>query len=142
MPGDLKVFTVSSTGALVPGVPTPPAFVSGIDKLVQIVALLLLSNGGRSIANPGRAGGLRQLIGSNFDPTDPAELFADVRIMVTRAEQLVKEEQVQTNRPASERLLQLQLVDIIPNEAELSVEIVLGVINEEQSQAQAVVAVQ
>jgi len=141
MPGDLKVFTVSATGALIPGIPSPPAFVTGIDKLVQLVALLMLSNGGRSIANPGRAGGLRQLIGMNFDPADPAELFADIRIMVNRTEQLLKEEQVRTNRPSAERLLTLQLIDVIPNEDELSVEIVVGVINEEQSLSQAVVAI-
>jgi hypothetical protein len=137
---DIMVLVVDpDTGALRPGLPRPPKSVSGIDKLVQLVALL--SNGGRSIANPGRAGGLRQLLGLNIDPDDPSEIFADVRLMVSRVEQFIKEEQVLTNRPPSERLLLLQLVDVIAREEDLSIEIIVGVINEQQAQQRAVVAV-
>jgi hypothetical protein len=114
--------------------------VEGIDLLVQIVALLFLLNGGRSISTPGRAGGLRELLGSNLDPDDPAELFADVRLIVSRVEQTIKEEQVRTQRGPSERLQALQLVDIIPDgDNGTSIEVIVAVVNEEQQQAQAVV---
>lgn len=127
------------TGRLRLGLPKPPATVEGIDLLVQIVALLFLNNGGRSIVSPGRAGGLRALLGSGFNPDDPAELFADVRLVVSRIEQLIKEEQVRTQRPPSERLQNLQLIDILPDPVNPEFEITVAVTNEEQQQAQAVV---
>lgn len=139
---DLKVLTRdATTGRLIPGVPRPPQTVSGIDLLVQIVALLYLNNGGRSIFTPGRAGGLRDFIGLNFDPDDPSELFADLRLMTSRIEQMIKEEQEQTGRPTSERLQQLLLLDIIPDPVQPEIEIIVQVINEEQQTSQAVVVV-
>jgi hypothetical protein len=137
---DLKLLIRDpATGRLRLGMPRPPAVVQGIDKLVQIVALLFMENGGRSIVTPGRAGGLRALLGSNIDQSDPAELMADIRLIVSRVEEQVKQEQVRTRRPPSERLQSLQLVDIVPDEDQPEVEIIVAVINEEQQQAQAVV---
>jgi hypothetical protein len=138
---DLKVFTVDpSTGAMRLGVPKPAQTISGIDLLVQIVALAFLNNGGRSISNPGRAGGLRAYIGSyNIDPDDPSELFTDIQLMTSRVDEMIKLEQVNTSRPPSERLRSLQLADIVPNEEDLSVEVVVRVVNEEGAVANAVV---
>lgn len=139
---DLKVLTRdATTGRLTPGVPRPPQTVEGIDLLVQIVVLLYLNNGGRSIFEPGRAGGLRAFIGLNYDPDDPSELFADLRLMTSRIEQMIKEEQEKTRRTASERLLSLQLLDIIPDDVNPEIEIIVQVINEEQQTQQAVVVV-
>jgi len=139
--GDLKILVLDpATGTLVPGIPRPPQEVTGIDKLVQIVALELLNNGGRSIFNPGKGGGLRALIGGNADYDDASELFADVRITVSRVEESIKSGQVSTTRAASERLSGLQIVDITPDESTLSVNVIIGVINEEQRLAQAQVA--
>jgi len=139
---DLKILTRDKiTGRLVPGVSRPPQSISGIDLLVQVVALLFLSNGGRSIFEPGRAGGLRNFIGQNFDPEDPSELFADLRLMTTRVEQQIKEEQEGTHRGPSERLLSLRLLDIIPDPNLPEIEIVVQVINEERQTQQAVVVV-
>jgi hypothetical protein len=137
---DMKVLTRDpSTGVLTLGVPTPPEYIEGIDLLVQIVALLYLNNGGRSIANPGRAGGLREFIGINYDPDDPQEVFADIQLMTSRIEQMIKEEQVYTSRPPSERLQRLQLIDIIPNEEQREIDIRVAVVNEEQSVSELVV---
>jgi hypothetical protein len=139
---DLKLFIVDeNTGRLRLGLPSPPETVEGIDLLVQLVAFLFLNNGGRSIFQPGRSGGLRRYIGLNFDPEDPSELFADFRLMTTRIEQIIKEEQVVIRRPASERLLSLQLIDIVPDEDQAEIEIIVQVVNEEQQQQQAIVAV-
>ena len=139
---DLKVLTRDSiTGRLVPGISRPPQQVSGIDLLVQIVTLLFLNNGGRSISEPGRAGGLRNFIGLNFDPDDPSELFADLRLMTSRVEQMIKEEQERTSRPASERLLSLSLLDIVPDPVLPEIEIIVQVRNQEQQTGQAVVVV-
>lgn len=138
---DIKVlYRDDATGALSVGMARPPESISGIDLLVQNVTLLFLNNGGRSIFQPGRVGGLRDLIGINVDPDDPSELFADIQLMASRIEQTIKQEQTQANRPASERLQSLQLVDIVPSDDNTSVEIIVAVVNEEQQVAQAVVA--
>jgi hypothetical protein len=139
---NLKVLVADPvTGRLTLGLSRPPVFLDGIDLLVQIVALLLMENGGRSIATPGRAGGLRNLLGSNINPDDPAELFADVRLIVSQVEQTIKEEQVSMNRPPSVRLQSLPLIDIIPDADSTSIEILISVVNEEQQQSQAVVVI-
>lgn len=139
---DLKILTLdATTGRLVLGIPRPPQTVSGIDLLVQIVVVLFLNNGGRSIFNPGRAGGLRSFIGLNFDPDDPAELFADLRLMTSHVEQMIKEEQAATNRNASERLLTLQVLDIIPDDVNPEIELIVQVVNEEQQTQRAVVVI-
>lgn len=137
---NLKVLSRDpTTGRLRLGLTVPPRSVSGIDLLVQEVALLLLNNGGRSIAFPGLGGGLRALIGTGYSPDDPSELFADVRLIVSRVEQIIKEGQIRTRRPPSERLQSLRLIDIIPDPINPEFEIVISVINEEQQQSQAVV---
>jgi hypothetical protein len=138
--GDLKVLIADpATGALTLGLPRPPQYVSGIDKLVQIVVLELLNNGGRSIFQPGGGGGLRAILGTNVDYDDVSELFSDVQVTISRVEENIKQAQVNTQRPPSERLGQLQIVDIVPDEANLAVEVFIGVVNEEQTLAQAVV---
>ena len=139
---DLKLFIIDeNTGRFRLGLPSPPETVEGIDLLVQIVAMLFLNNGGRSIFQPGRSGGLRRYIGQNFDQEDPSELFADFRLITNRIEQIIKEEQVLIGRPASERLQSLQLVDIVPDEDQAEIELIVSVVNEEQQQQQAIVAV-
>jgi hypothetical protein len=139
---DLKILTLDpNTGRFRPGLTSPPEEIDGIDLLVQNVTLLYLTNGGRSIVTPDRVGGLRQFLGSNFDPDDPSELFADITMMTRQIEQQIKEEQVSTNRPPSERLQSLQLIDIIPDEEEGAIEIRVSVVNEEEQRQQAVVVV-
>src|SRR6266849_5272489 len=129
--GDLKMLLADpTTGALRLGMPRPPEFVSGIDKLVQIVALELMNNGGRSIFRPSAGGGLRVLLGTNVDYDDPSELFADVRITVSRVEGNIKTDQVTTRRPPSERLSTLQIVDLVPDLPNLSVSVLIGVVSE------------
>lgn len=139
---DLKILTQDpSTGRLKLGISRPPRKTEGIDLLVQNVALLFLNNGGRSIFAPGRAGGLREFIGLPFDPEDPSELVADLQVMVSRVEEQIKEEQVRTSRPPSERLQSLHLIDIVPDDDQPEAEIIVAVVNEEQQQRQAIVVV-
>lgn len=136
----LKMLTTDPlTGALRIGIPRPPQTVEGINALMQIVALTMLNNGGRAITRPGWAGGLRKLIGANLDGDDMSEVFADLRIMISTIEQLIKEDQVNTNRPPSERLQSLQLIDVTPDDSDLAVLATVAVINEEHQQSRAIV---
>ena len=141
MAGDLKMLSRTADGTLVLGMSRPPEFLDGIDKLVQIVTLVLLTNPGRSIFTPSKGGGLRSLIGINIDPEEPGELFADIRLMIERSRDFILQTQVNTMRPSSERLKDLQLVDIVLNDNSDQVEVLLGVINEEQDVGQALVPI-
>ena len=138
----LKILVADpASGALSLGLTSPPQYVSGIDLLVQIVALELLNNGGRAIMDPNKSGGLRSLLGSNIDPNDPSEIFADVSLIVSRVATQIKASQTSTGRLPSERLSDLQLVDISTPTAD-SAYVYIGVINEEEQVAQAAVAIQ
>ena len=128
-----------ATGRLKLGMPRPPEFVQGIELLVQLVAILFLTNGGRSITNPGWAGGMRALLGTNYDISDPSELMADIKLIVSRVEELIKQDQVRTRRPPSEMLQALQLIDLVPDPVNPEIEVIVAVVNQEQQQAQAVV---
>lgn len=139
---DLKIFSIDpATGRFKVGIPRPSVEISGIDLLVQNVAQLYLTNGGRSIVTPDRIGGLRQYLGANVDLEDPSELFADITMMTRQIEQQIKEEQNSTQRPPSERLQELRFIDIIPDEEQAAIEIRVQIVNEEQQQQQALVAV-
>jgi hypothetical protein len=139
---NLKMFKVDpDTGRFSLGLSKPSVEISGIDLLVQNVAQTYLTNGGRSIVYPDRLGGLRQYLGANVDLEDSAELNADIVMMTRQIEQQIKEEQNGTRRPPSERLQELRFIDIIPDEQESAIEIRVQVVNEEQQQAQALVAV-
>lgn len=139
---DLKIFSIDpATGRFKVGIPRPSVEISGIDLLVQNVAQLFLTNGGRSIVTPDRIGGLRQYLGANVDLDDPSELFADITMMTRQIEQQIKEEQTSTTRPPSERLQELRFIDIIPDEEESAIEIRVQIVNEEQQQQQALVTV-
>jgi hypothetical protein len=129
------------TGRLRLGLPRPPEYVSGIDLLVQIVVVTFFNNGGRSIVNPGWAGGMRALVGSNYDISDPAEIMADIRLIVSRVEELIKQDQVRTRRPPSEMLQTLLLIDIVPDPVNPEIDVIIAVVNQEQQQSQAVVVV-
>jgi len=137
---DLKLLERDeATGRLRPALTRPPETVEGIDLLVQIVALTYLTNPGRSIVFPNRGAGLRSFIGSSFDLTDPSELFADLRLITSQVEQVIKQEQQNTSRPPSERLARLQLIDLIPIEDQLEIDMIVQIIAEDQQQTRATV---
>ena len=113
MSADLKIISADETGVIRVGLQRPAVKIQGIEKLVQIVALELLRNGGRNIADPTAGTGLRGRIGTNIE--DEAEFFADIRLMVSNGETNIKERQIGTTRGPDERLAQLALIDIVPN---------------------------
>ena len=130
---DLRIISRDPvTGVVSLGLPDPPEFISGIDKLVQTVSLTLLNNGRRSIFSAGRTGGIRQLLGNNFDEEDPSEIFADIRLSVSQTEDIILKEQGQTSRPPSEMLQTLQLIDVFMDDETREVNVIIGVVNEEQ----------
>ena len=140
---DIKIVTKdANTGVLSIGIPRPPKFVSGIDLLVQIVVIELLTSPGRDISDPQSGGNLRSLIGANLAFSDEAEVFAEVRIMISSAEQNIKRKQRTVQRPSSEKLSRLDLIDIVPDEENLQLEIILRVVSLDQQDTEAIVGLQ
>ena len=140
---DVKIVTKDpNTGVLSIGMSRPPQFVSGIDLLVQIVVIELLTSPGRDILDPLSGGNLRSLVGSNIAYDDEAEVFAEVRIMITSAERNIKRKQRTTQRPANEKLSSLDLIDIVPDEENLQLEVILRVVSLDQQDTEAIVGLQ
>lgn len=127
------------TGVLSIGISRPPQFVSGIDLLVQIVTIELLHSPGRDITDPETGANLRSLIGANIAFDDEAEIFAEIKLMVQTAENNIKALQTSSSRPANEQLGRLELIDVVPDEENLQLEIIIRVISLDQQSTDAVV---
>lgn len=127
------------TGVLSIGISRPPQFVSGINLLVQIVTIELLHSPGRDITNPETGANLRSLIGANIAFDDEAEIFAEIKLMVQTAENNIKTLQASSSRPANEQLARLELMDVVPDEENLQLEIIIRVTSLDQQSTDAVV---
>jgi hypothetical protein len=143
MSADLRIISRDENGVIRVALPrrndkVVSEKIQGIDKLVQIVALELLRNGQRNIADPTDGTRLRDMIGKNFDPSDEAEAFADVRLRISTGDTNIKERQLGTTRTANERLAQLNLVDIVPNVSAAELEVTLEIISEAEERARAI----
>lgn len=140
---DVRIVTRDPvTGILAVGIPRPPQYISGIDLLVQIVVIELLTSPGRDINDPESGGNLRSLIGANVAFDDEAEVFAEVRIMISATEQNIKRKQRNVQRPASEKLSRLDLIDIVPDEENSQLEVILRIVSLDQQDTQAIVGLQ
>jgi len=127
---DLKVFVRDENGVLRWGLVRPSVKIRGIDLLVQLVANELVRNPGRNVNDPDAGAGLRQMIGQNISTEDETEFFTDVRLRVTTAESNIKERQIKTSRPSSERLARLSLIDMIPIVERSELELVIEIVSE------------
>lgn len=128
-----------NTGVLSIGFGRPPEYISGIDKLVQVVTIELLTSPGRDINDPSSGGNLRSLIGSNVAFDDEGEVFAEIRIMVSAAEANIIRKQRNAQRPANEKLARLELIDIVPDEQNAQLEVILRVVSLDQQDTEAIV---
>lgn len=104
--------------------------VTGISKLLQIVVLSLLNVPGKDILDPELGGGLPELIGLNFDPTDTGEILSEVGRRIRKAETEIQTSQVGLNCPPDEKLQSIQVASITPGENLDEVLVRLRVINE------------
>ena len=140
---DVKVVTRDpATGVLKVGISRPPQYVEGIDLLVQIVVIELLTSPGRNIVKPADGSNLRSLIGANVSFDDEGEVFTEVKMMISAAEKSIKRNQRGVQRPANEKLSRIELVDIVPDEENLQLEIILRVISLDQQTSEAIVGLQ
>lgn len=137
---DVRIVTRdSTTGVLSIGIPRPPQYIKGIELLVQIVTIELLSSPGRDINNPTYGGNLRSLIGSSIGYDDEAEIYAEIKMMVQTAEKNIRQMQQATSRSSNEKLSRLDLIDVVPDEENLQLEIIIRIISMDQQETEAIV---
>lgn len=108
-----------------------PKKLSGIYKLIQIVVLSLMNTPGRDVLDPEKGAGLPTLVGSNIDPNDSTELYGDIAQKINKAEAEIISAQIGVADPASEKLSELQILDIRSGDNQDEIFIRLRIINQE-----------
>lgn len=107
-----------------------PKKVKGISKLIQIVVFSLLNIPGRDVLDPDKGGGLPSLVGSNIDPNDSTELFAEVVQRIKKSETEIISDQVGVDDPVEEKLSELQIVDLFKGAAADELFVRIRVVNQ------------
>lgn len=100
-----------------------PKIVEGVDKLLQLVILTLMTSPGSDILEPSLGSGLPDLIGANIDTSDSSELRAEVSRKVSKAQTDIINDQIGLDLPAEERLRSLSLLSVqaVPEEGRIDV---------------------
>lgn len=135
---DIQVIKVDPETRLV-SFELQPKKPTGILKLVQIVVLSLLDVPGQDVLDPDRGSGIPALVGSNIDLSDPQEILAEVAQSVRKTEREILDSQIGIDDDPSERLRQIQIVDLVPGEQIDQIFLKLRVVNESGRSADVVV---
>lgn len=104
--------------------------VTGPSKLFQIVVLSLLNVPGKDVLDPSLGGGMPEIVGLNFDATDRTEVFAEVARRVKKTQTEILQAQIGSNAPASERLRELHIIDIVVGATADAADLKLRIVNE------------
>ena len=107
-----------------------PRIASGVLKLTQIVLLSLLNVPGQDVLDPELGGGIPELIGFNFGEGEINEIAAEVTRRVRKTETEILDQQIGLTIPPSERLREVQIVDIQPGSSIDTVFVRLRIVNE------------
>ena len=104
------------TGVAFVGIPTVPRRVVGLNKLVQIVVIAILKNGGQAVIDPEQGSGLRAMIGY-FNYTTPTEIQVEVLKRVKLIEKQIISNQNGFDLAASEKLVSLKVMQVATDPA-------------------------
>ena len=117
-----------------------PKKLTGIDKLVQIVALSFLRNPGKSVLAPNEGSGLRAEIGQfNFSSGDGTEIKS-LAVQRTRAvEQEVIGRQSPTTGTPEDRLSKITVLDFAYDSSSSSAALRVKIYNEAGNSADVIV---
>lgn len=86
--------------------------VSGMEELVQKVALTLLDEPGRSVLFPESGGAIPSLIGQNIDIVDNNDIFADITTRVKATEREIIDNQIGLVAAPEEKLREIRIINI------------------------------
>ena len=104
--------------------------VKGMTKLIQIVVLSLLNTPGRDILGPSEGGGIPEMIGMNYDPSDLSDILAELTRLVRKTEMEIMANQVGLSIDPEERLKSISIVSVGPGQGIDEVAARIRVINE------------
>lgn len=89
-----------------------PLSVTGVDKLIQIVTMELLSSPGRDIFNLSGGAGLRQVLPTGARQRTETGVLSDLSIALMRVEENIKARQDEEEVDPKARLASLILLDV------------------------------
>jgi hypothetical protein len=92
--------------------------VSGIDLLLQIVVITLLSSPYTDFIDPSSGGGLLDMIGANIDPDDLSEAYSEVSRKVSATQDEIIKNQIGINVSPEEKLRKIEIVSIGSTQAD------------------------
>jgi len=127
-----------NTGVATLGMPTVPRPLRGIQKLVQIVVIAVLKNGGQDVFAPIEGSGLRALIGQ-FNYSDEQEVRVELSSRVNKIQREVIQNQAPFPSPPAEKLRSLKVLEIAVDPVTSSAFLRLQVISEAGQTAQVVI---
>jgi hypothetical protein len=104
--------------------------VKGMTKLIQIVVLSLLNTPGRDILDPSEGGGIPEMIGMNYDPSDLSDILAELTRRVKKTEMEILASQVGLVLVPEEKLRSLSLISVGPGQNLDEVAARMRVVNE------------
>ena len=104
------------TGIASVGMPASPRYVRGINKLVQVVCVAILKNGGQDVFDPNQGSGLRSMIGQ-YNFSDSGEIKVEVIQRVQMIEKQIIQNQSGFILPASEKLAKLTVLSVVVDAA-------------------------
>lgn len=113
--------------------------VKGLQKLVQIVAISLMTVPGKDILNPELGAGIPELIGMNFDPTDYSDILGELTRRIKKTEKEVLAAQIGSTAPASEKLTELKIISVGPGTSLDEIYAKIRIINELGQQSDVVI---
>lgn len=127
---DIQLLQVDQeTGIISLGLGRAPKVLTGMDLLVQLVALALLKNPGQDVIDPYEGSGLRSLIGE-YNFTESEEIKIAVLQRTKQVEKEIIGRQLVGVGDPSERLKSLSVLDVAADPAASKVLIRVKVVNE------------
>lgn len=115
---DVRVVVPNEFNFLRPTSTSTPLAATGLDKLIQLVTMSLLSSPGRDIFNPRGGAGLREILPKGANQTTEDGVLSDVSISLMRVEDEIKSAQNEEEEDPNARLASLALVSVqfdLPN---------------------------
>ena len=128
---DIQLSVKDENGFITLGLPDNPKRLSGIDLLVQIVALKVLKTFDQDVFDPKEGAGVRSDIGTyNFAQGDIEEVRLMIIQKIKKVEQDIIVEQGTSIGTLAERLRELRVLDLAIDPDNASVAARIQVINE------------
>ncbi|KKN70456.1 hypothetical protein LCGC14_0430340 [marine sediment metagenome] len=118
MSQDVRVVVPNEFNFLRPTSTNTPLAAKGMDKLIQIVTMSLLTSPGRDVFNPSGGAGLREILPRGANQTTEVGVLSDVSIALIKVEDDIRSAQNEEEEDPGARLASLALVSVqfdLPN---------------------------